>query len=567
MVGSGSLYPQAKSLCFMAHESSEKTEVQQPDAQTGERPARVPLAAWLVLGLIVLCVSGLRVHLLEVPLERDEGEYAYVGQRILQCETPYQRSYTMKFPGTHYAYALILAIFGQTDVGIHWGLLVVNAASIVLLFLLAARIFDPQVGLAAAGVFGLLSLSKVMLGFTANAEHFVVLPLLGGTLLLYRGVSERRYGLLLGAGVFLGLSVLMKQHATAFVVFGAVLLLVWGSLDWRQSFLRVFLFALGVAIPIGSMFLYLWAQGAFGPFWFWTVTYAQQYATSETFGEGMISLVRQAANITVSSPSLWALAVLGAIAVVRDKRERYRALFLLLFAGFSFLAVCPGLLFRAHYFLLLVPAASLLAGAGAAFLGRLCFPSLSVRPATATVAAAAIVIAILQQWNYLFTDGPQEITRSVYTLNPFPEAKELAHYLQANSEPGDCIAVLGSEPQIYFYSRRRAATGFLYTYPLTESHPYAEQMQKDMIEEIERENPRFLVDVHVYVSWSWMPLQPSSLLLYRWMSHYVQEHFWCAGVADILSEVHTEYRWGPQAAEYKPHSPFYLRLFERAKPH
>src|SRR5215468_5084160 len=68
----------------------------------------------------------IRLRLADVPLERDEGEYAYSGQLILQGFPPYQLAYNMKFPGTYYAYALILAVFGETAWGVHAGLILVN---------------------------------------------------------------------------------------------------------------------------------------------------------------------------------------------------------------------------------------------------------------------------------------------------------------------------------------------------------------------------------------------------------------------------------------------------------
>ena len=50
-------------------------------------------------------------------------------------------------------------------------------------------------------------------------------------------------------------------------------------------------------------------------------------------------------------------------------------------------------------------------------------------------------------------------------------------YVREHTEPGDTIAVLGSEPQIYFYSMRHSATGYIYTYGLMEPQKYAQQMQ------------------------------------------------------------------------------------------
>src|SRR5690349_12980630 len=82
----------------------------------------------------------IRFRIADVPLERDEGEYAYSGQLILQGLPPYTLAYNMKFPGTYYAYGLILATFGQTAWGIHAGLAVVNAVTIVLLYFLSLRV-------------------------------------------------------------------------------------------------------------------------------------------------------------------------------------------------------------------------------------------------------------------------------------------------------------------------------------------------------------------------------------------------------------------------------------------
>ena len=78
--------------------------------------------AWILAGLTILFVVVVRVRLRELPLERDEGEYAYAGQLMLQGVPPYREAYTMKLPGTYAAYALIMAAFGQSPAGIHLGL-------------------------------------------------------------------------------------------------------------------------------------------------------------------------------------------------------------------------------------------------------------------------------------------------------------------------------------------------------------------------------------------------------------------------------------------------------------
>ena len=69
--------------------------------------------AYAVLVLVLVLNCAIRFHLRNIPLERDEGEYAYAGQLMLQGIPPYKLAYNMKLPGTYAAYAVILAIFGR----------------------------------------------------------------------------------------------------------------------------------------------------------------------------------------------------------------------------------------------------------------------------------------------------------------------------------------------------------------------------------------------------------------------------------------------------------------------
>src|SRR5436190_491472 len=176
--------------------------------------------AWLLVSLVVLFSLAVRLHLREMPLERDEGEYAYAGQLMLQGIAPYKLVYNMKFPGTYVAYALIMAVFGQTPSGIHFGLMLVNVASILLMFLLGRRLLDDVAGVAAATAYAVMSLSATVLGLQAHATHFVVLPALGGALILLRAVETGRLRDLGASGVLFGLAFVMKQHGALFGVFG-----------------------------------------------------------------------------------------------------------------------------------------------------------------------------------------------------------------------------------------------------------------------------------------------------------------------------------------------------------
>src|SRR5207249_9746038 len=158
--------------------------------------------------------------------ERDEAEYAYAGQLMLQGIPPYTLAYSMKFPGTYASYALIMSIFGQTIFGIHFGLLLVNAATIALIFFIGRRLINSIAGIAAAMSYAVLSASPSVLGLFAHATNFVMLPVLGGTLLILK-LSESEHhaiGRIFASGSLFGIGVLMKQPALLFIPFGVLYL-------------------------------------------------------------------------------------------------------------------------------------------------------------------------------------------------------------------------------------------------------------------------------------------------------------------------------------------------------
>src|SRR5262249_55420480 len=147
---------------------------------------------WGLLPIVLVFTLSIRIRLSSMPLERDEGEYAYAGQLILQGIAPYVHAYNMKFPGIYGAYALIMAICGQTAWGIHIGLALINAATIIVIFRLGRRLLDDHAAVVAAASYALLSTSDAVHGLAANSEHFVVLPALVGILLLLDATKEGR---------------------------------------------------------------------------------------------------------------------------------------------------------------------------------------------------------------------------------------------------------------------------------------------------------------------------------------------------------------------------------------
>ena len=87
--------------------------------ETGPALAWENAALFIITGLVVLLCIYVRIRLLGIPLERDEGEFAYFGQLMLKGIPPFAAAYSMKLPGIYGMYALIMTLFGQTAQGIH----------------------------------------------------------------------------------------------------------------------------------------------------------------------------------------------------------------------------------------------------------------------------------------------------------------------------------------------------------------------------------------------------------------------------------------------------------------
>ena len=77
----------------------------------------------------------------------------------------------------------------------------------------------------------------------------------------------------------------------------------------------------------------------------------------------------------------------------------------------------------------------------------------------------------------------------------------MAEFIRRLTREGDRIAVLGSEPEIFFLANRRSATGFHLHVPARRSARAFRADAREAIEEIESAAPEFIVLVDVETSW------------------------------------------------------------------
>jgi hypothetical protein len=506
---------------------------------------------WALLWLFVLLLiaTAVRIRLLDTPLERDEGELAYGGQLMLQGLSIYKGAYTdaLKLPGACAVYALAMAVFGQTTAGIHAAIIFVTLATAVFVFLLARRVFSEAGAVVASGTYALLSISPPALGLAAHATHFVMLPAVAGIFLLRD--PGRQFGVVrvFFAGLLLGVAILMKQTGAVFGVFAAIWLArcEWVSEEGspRRLTLRLGWLALGGLLPFVVTCALIVIAGDWPRFWFWAIKFPEAHAGIIPLMRGLETAAGQVALLFMAAPGLWSLSLLGLVLLFWSPALPTCRFFPGAFFLFSLAAVYPG--WRGHYFIQLFPAAGLLCGAAfdglSAIVMRLKL-SFSSRLILAPIFFVGMASPLLLWSDIYFTLDPAAVSRTIYGTNPFPEAVQVGRYLAAHCPPDGRIAVLGSEPEIYFYSHRRAATGYLVTHELMEPQPYALRMQEEMIYEIEQANPDYVVFVRVPASW--LQYSDSKTLILDWFPKYQKQRLRLVGLVEIPSNGGPDvYRW------------------------
>lgn len=494
------------------------------DAPAGLPRSGTRWAAALALLAVLVFVAIIRLGAAATPLERDEGEYAYAGQLILQGTPPYQAAFNMKFPGTYYAYAAIMAVFGETPAGIRHGLLLVNAATIVFVYLIGRRWLGVRSAVVAAWVFGLLSLTPRILGLFGHATHFVLLPLMAA-LWIVADRAPATWRRALAVGVLTGLAVLMKQHAIVFVP--GVAAFVMGR-DWRSSgpgvrhLLSAGLVLAGALATFAVLCAVLAVQGVLGAFWFWTIDYARAYVSVVPRSEAFGNFAEAWSAVTDSTLPLWTGGGVGLVLLWTARWPAEARVFLTGLAAASLGAIIPGFYFREHYFILLLPAVALLSGVAVETMSRWrwrVLPHGLAGGVAILLVAACSALFIVTNRAVLFAAAPDDVSRLVYRSAYFADARQVALLIRDATAPGDQIAVFGSEPEIYFYSDRRAATAYIYTYGLMEAQPYAARMQDEMIRQVDAAHPKYLVAV--LHPTSWLIHKESQRRILEWIPRYV----------------------------------------------
>ncbi|MBN2144127.1 MAG: glycosyltransferase family 39 protein, partial [Candidatus Aureabacteria bacterium] len=503
-----------------------------------------------------------RTTTLDIPFDRDEGGYAYGARLLLQGISPYDRVNNMRLPGMVWIYALFFKLAGTASETIRFFALILNLFTAVFIYLWGSRWIHPLTGISSCIVFLLFSLVPEIQGCMANSEQFVIFFGMAGIFFVNGFVEKNsRLSWLIPGGLSLGMAFIIKPYAASFILF-SVFIFETGIFSIRKKISRVCLlhavFFGCMALPLFIVFLVLLHHGCLESTWFWIHTYAAYYVSYIPFSVGMNLLKTQLVNIFCASKWLLFFIGLGMVSLFFLPRdEKKKSWIIVLFTFFSFLSVCPGFYFRGHYFILLTPSLSLLAGLGYFYLFRLL--SNFNMPSQAVSVLTAVICGMIVLGSH---HDPYPCSTERTFLGSFRAMGEKIRFV---SQPGDKIAVLGSEPQILFYADRSSATSYLYIYPMMEPQPHALDMQNEMISQIEGESPEFLL--FVFFQSSLGVTEDSEKKLFYWFEQY-KKQYTMTGLVDYLSRDKIVFHWKKGLSHPLPAPRIgWIGIYRKKRPH
>jgi len=483
-------------------------------------PAKTSRSWWLIL--IFAAVVLLRLPLLGIPFERDEGEYAYIAWRMGHHEAPYRDWVNQKPPAVFCAYRVALALPMNPVSAVHL-VAALFAAGSACAMVLIARKFLPDFWAAMAGLLlGVLSADPAVQGNAANTEVFMVLPMLLAQVLFFSAQSRRTFRWMILCGALSGLAALFKQVAA---VNWFALALLWPVFDrepgrWRRAIQFAALAAAGAALVWGLVLIWFWCLHGLGDFVYNVLTHNLAYIQSVPWRYRPLNFWRTIDQLQGSELTVWLLGAAGIMALAW--RRRFDWLFFVLTTGVAeAIGVSASGYYFPHYFQQWLPALALCAAAGAGGLdqARLAtlIPHWIRRPVLLLILAAPLAVAL---YPFLFVYTPEQASYRIYPDNRFPAMVDVAHRLAEITRPEDRVYLYAAEPEILFHAQRVSATRYIILYPLFGNYRDAHERQTAAAEEITRAHPAaaFYFPVTLF-------FVPGDPFFNEWTSNYFRNDF------------------------------------------
>lgn len=526
--------------------------------------------SFFIVAMILVTVGVIRSKFSGIGFERDEGAYSYFGKLLLEGKTPYVDFVEQKFPGIFYFYALMVSIFGFTVKGLHFGFMLLNMATIILIFFTARKLFSSFAGVIAAATYAFVSLTPNLSGFTIQSEHGVAFFTSLGLWFYALYTEKHKWHHLFLMGIIFGLAFMVKTNGVFFVLWGGGTLILDYLFDKNRSFkhllINIGIYGGGGILVILIFFGLIVLKGSFSEMIFYAYEVPKNYVGKIKLEEGIKYFGYTRDAIVENYKFFWTHALFGILICFLKPITWKNKLVFLTLAFFSFMTIVPGFYFYGHYWIQVIPGLAMMAAL--TFHGVTTFLRDSVnlkQPAVKYIYLAVFFILtakhIAALKSYYFHPNYERILRSVYGSNPFPETLEIANYINAHSTPEDQTALIGSEPEFYIYTNKNYLSRHSYFASVVTDVKQHGQWQRELASDIEKAKPRYLVFYNHGIS---LFVQPNTdKYIFEWVNKYVTENYRIIGVADMVDGQQTTYAWNEQLNGFQPKGQNVIYIYER----
>jgi Dolichyl-phosphate-mannose-protein mannosyltransferase len=475
----------------------------------------------LIAGLILI-TAAIRIPLLGVPFERDEGEYAYIAWRLGHNELPYRDWVDQKPPAIFWVYRATLALPLDPIRAVHLAALLFSAASTCALFFLAQRFMSRFWAFATAALFALISVDPFAQGTAANTEVFMLLPIILSQIAFLKSAEgPRKIWLMLACGALSGVAMAFKQVAAVnwFLLIALYPIFAASEKRWRSALVFVAWSAAGLIAALGSVGLYFWMRAGLGELIDNVLTHNLEYIGAMTWSDRLQFCSDTLARLAPTELLVWIFSVVGLIALVIARKGKWFA-FLAGWLVTSMIGVSASGYFFPHYFQQLLPPLALVAVFGAASLSGLRFWRNTPMAKTVFILLLGI-LPLKTLWPFWFVHSSADAVRKIYPGNFFAEMAEFAARIAKVTSPDQRVFIFGAEPELLFYAQRVSATRYIFLFPLYGPYRNVREKQIAAAAEIERAAPSAAVYVPNDLFFSPM----SDQYFTKWSLSYLQENF------------------------------------------
>jgi 4-amino-4-deoxy-L-arabinose transferase-like glycosyltransferase len=509
----------------------------------------------------------LRYNLIGIPLERDESAYACLGKFAMDGLAPYRDFYEMKPPFLFYAYGLLEKLFGYSHAGLHWAALFLGFVTMMGVYFAAGPLFGRAFRFPAGLVYGLLISNPYTTSVFLECELVVMAFILPGVYCLLRVLlpigqqALTKYGeagYLIGAGFLMAAAVLVKQSAIFFWGFAAAAVLINFFFEprprpWRRLLIRTGWLSAGMLVAAGICLMILDSFGVWKEFWFWNVDYVRLYAADIVSDKAWL-LFSQGLNATTHGFVLyWVAGLMGLLVLWISDLSREKRLILTILALCSFAAVAPGLRFYHHYWLHFLPALALLITVlfyiASAWMARMQAGAVIRNLATGLAGLLLFVPFLINAGAWSAPNLPR-IMQDIYPVGPFTEDKIVSDFIAKRIQPGEEVAVLGTETPDYVYLNRKPLTRHFYMAFLSRPMEQSKAWQQEALDALSSKKPEYAI--FNFIQYSWMMREGSTKLLYENSYKWCMEQYDPIGWVFYRQHDKPEIVFGPEATQKTP---------------